>query len=74
MLDVGIEGYGLGIFGVQGVRTDAFGHNSGTIGYISHASYAPDADTGIVIGLTSDRPPPAFDAAIQQLLVEVLAG
>jgi D-alanyl-D-alanine carboxypeptidase len=74
MTATGNQGYGLGIARIPGTRSEVFGHDGGIIGYTTHVAYAPEVDAGIVVGVTSDLPPPGYQRLLDRLLIEVLAG
>ena len=74
MTAVGPTGYGLGIAKESGFRTDVYAHSGLILGYATYASYVPELDRMVVVGVNSDRPPRDVDEIVRALQLAVLSG
>lgn len=61
------EGVGLGLFRFPFYEKEAFGHNGGIDGFVSHASYMPSDDLSVAICLNGSQYP------LNDLLIDVLS-
>lgn len=61
------EGTGLGLFRYPFYEREAFGHNGGIDGFVSHASYMPSEDLSVAICLNGTQYP------MNDLLIDILS-